>query len=151
LIRQDLKLDININPYEQPPITSQVLETPSAFTSGTLYEKVQALRNLAIAGYLGYAGAQVGRKVIGSVGSTTGRTDLQRKIDRVSGTVGTLAEYGIGLATGQLPGLIAVGVKQTVTFAIDGITTQIQRNIDEGEARFRSEQRGALINESRSR
>ena len=151
MINQDLRLNININPYTQPPITSQPINAPNAFNSGTFFEKVGAFKNLALVSYVGYAGTQVFSKATGSVGAFTGRTDLQRKINRATGAVGTLGEFGLGFVAGGVAGVGAVGVKQTVTFAIDVISTQIQRNIDTDEARFRSEQRGALINESRSR
>ena len=146
---QDLKLQVVIDPNQEPPITSPG-NRPSAFTGG-LFERYEAFKNMAVVGYLGYAGKQVFDKVKSGVGSATGRTDIQRKINRVNGAVGTVLELGGGFAIGGLVGVGAVAVKQATTFATERITEQITLNIDRQEAEFRRELRGALINRSRSR
>jgi len=150
MIREDLTLNLNFNPTEQPPSTVPQLNAPSAFTSGSTFERLSAFKNLAVVGMFGLAGKRVFDAAVGGVGRFTGRNDLQRKIDRGRKTFGVVSQIGFGVALGPVA-TGAVLFKLGVDATIDVVEFNLQRQLDNNEAEYRRQLRGNRINESRYR
>jgi hypothetical protein len=150
MARENLVLDVNINANGQPSGTEAQLGGTSQFTSGFSSQAAIGLKDLALVGAVGLAGKRIFDAALGSVGQYTGRTDLQRGIDRGRKAVGTLAQVSGAFAISPAVGG-AVLFKIGVDVGIDAVEVFLQRNIDDKEASYRSELRGNRINESRYR
>lgn len=148
--RQNLVMDVNINPLGQPPGTSPQFNTPTQFSSGFSFANNNALRNIALAGTVGLVASKTFNAFTGNVGQYTGRTDLQRQVDRVKKGASIGGQLLIGAKFG-VKGVIVAAAKITLDATIDAVQTNIQLGIDRREAEYRREIRGNRINESRSR
>jgi hypothetical protein len=150
MARENLVLDVNINPNGQPSGTETQLGGTSQFTSGFSNQSAVGLKNLALVGTIGLAGKRIFDTALGSVGQYTGRTDLQRSIDRGRKAISTVATVGGAFIINPALGAAAL-FKIGVDVGIDAVEVSLQRNIDDKEASYRSELRGNRINESRYR
>jgi hypothetical protein len=147
--RQDLNLFINTGPGDFGPVTTPQINTPSAFNSGNLFEQAQAFKDLALVGMIGIGAKTVFDSFTGNVGNFTGRTDLQRSINRAKKGFGIAAQIGVGLAFSPVAAGVAAG-SAIIDFGIDRYELVRQRGLDNKEAEYRRELRGNRINESRS-
>jgi hypothetical protein len=150
MARENLVLDVNINPNAQPPGTESQIGGSSQFTSSFSSERLTAIRNGALIGFVGLAGKRVFDSVAGGVGQRTGRSDLQRKIDRGSKVFGIGSQIGLGFVAGPVVGAVAIG-KVAIDLGVEAFERNIERDLDNKEASYRRQLRGNRINESRSR
>jgi hypothetical protein len=151
MARENLVLDVNINPFDQPRGTEPQISTPTQFTSGFSSERQTAIRNVALVGFIGLAGKRIFDSATGGVGQRTGRSDLQRKIDRGSKVFGIGSQIVLGFVTGQgIGGAVAIG-KVAIDLGVEAFERNIERDLDNKEATYRRQLRGNRTNESRSR
>jgi hypothetical protein len=139
---------LNTSPQQQGPITTPQINTPSSFNSGNLFEKMQGFQGLAAVSLVGIGAKKVFDSVTGNVGRFTGRTDLQRSINRAKKGLGVTVQVGGGFLIGA--GGLGAGIV-AIDLAIDTFETVKQRELDSKEALYRDLLRGNRINESRSR
>ena len=146
----NLVIDVNINPNGQASTTGVQVNAPTPLNRGIVREKRTGLSNIAVLGAVGLAGRQVFNFATSSVGTYTGRNDLQRKINRAFRTTGRLALIGGGFAKGGIIGgaITTIGVL-TESF-VRGATIEIERDISVKEAAFKMQSLGNIWNESRS-
>jgi len=146
----NLTIDVNINVVGQPSTTGIQVNAPTPLNRGLVREKQTGLSNKAALGAIGLAGRQVFRAATSSVGTYTGRNDLQRKINRGLRTTGRLALISGGFIKGGLVGGAITVLGVSIASVIQGTMIEIDRDISVKEAAFKMQSLGNIWNESRS-
>jgi len=104
--RQNLTIDVNINPNEQPGGAAvDVQETPN------VANKPLNLRNIAAIGLIANAGRQIGMTTLGQVGAITGNAQTQRTISRFTNLAGIAGSFAINPLVGALTFATTMGTE----------------------------------------
>ena len=147
---ENLILPISFSPSQFSSSTAPQFNNPNAFTSGNRFEINNTVQKFATVAVVGVNAKRIFDKVSGSVGQYTGRTDLQRKIDRTKKFAGSLSTtIVLALVRPEAAAIQIIG--NGINAILDSVGNQIQLGIDRREAEYRRELRGNRINESRSR
>lgn len=136
MARQNLVIDVNINPNEQPSSTATNIEpTPNPATSGI------NLRKIAAIGLVANAGRQVAMTTLGQVGTITGNQQLQRKINRLS----TLGGIAGSFAVNPLVGAISL----TTTLGTTAFQTALKIRDENNSATYYNRVNGRRVDKGR--
>ena len=146
----NLTIDVNINPNGLASATGLQTNAPTPLNRGIVREKQTGLSNMALLGAVGLAGRQVFNVATSSVGTYTGRNDLQRKINRGLRTTGRLLLIARGFQKGGLVGGAITTLGLSVAAVIQGNMIEVDRDIINKQAEFKKQSLGNLWNESRS-
>ena len=104
--RQNLTIDVNINPNGQPSTTAtQIEEAPNPASNPT------NLRKLAAIGLVANAGRQVAMSTLGQIGAITGNSQTQRKINRLATLSGIAGTFAINPFVGALTLATSLGTE----------------------------------------
>jgi len=136
LTRNNLTIDVNINPNEQPPATAtQIQPKPNVATRNV------NLRQIASIGLIANAGRQVITSTLGQVGAITGNAQLQRRINQAS----TIAGIGTAFAINPLVGALTLAT----TAISDTVQTNIKIRDENNSAQYYRQINGRRIDKGR--
>lgn len=104
--RQNLVIDVNINPNEQPGgATVDIQEKPNVANTSI------NLRKIAAIGLVANAGRQIGMSTLGQFGAITGNAQTQRTINRVLKLGGIAGSFAINPLVGTLTLITSLGTE----------------------------------------
>jgi hypothetical protein len=134
--RQNLVIDVNINPNEQPSTTAtDIRETPNPATNPI------NLRKIAAIGLVLNSGKQIATSTLGQLGAITGNARLQRRVNGVA----TLGKIGASFAINPIIGAVALAT----TIATETITAKISGRNENNSAIYYSKTRGRRTDKGR--
>lgn len=102
--RQNLVIDVNINPNEQPSATATNIEPSPNPATGSVN-----LRKIAAIGLVANAGRQVAMTTLGQVGTITGNQQTQRTINRLTTLGGVVGSFAINPVVGAISLATTIG------------------------------------------
>ena len=147
----NLTLDLNFNPLNRPSSTAiQLGQNPNPFNSNLASQRNVNSSNLASSVFILKTAKRSFDFYTGSINQRTGRSDVQRRIDRIKKGGGIALQLGAGFVFEGARGLAAAGVSIIADFVFDEIDRVKQIELENNEAQFRSQVRGNLIDRSRS-
>ena len=136
--RQNLTIDVNINPNEQPGgAAAQIEQAPNPATNPS------NLRNLATVALVAKAGWNMATSTLGQIGTITGNGQVQRRVDRASKLIGIGASFAINPLVGALSLVSSLGS--------DTINTRIQLRNENNSAIYYTKINGRRIDKGRIR
>lgn len=136
LKRENLTIDVNINPNDQPSATStQIVEKPNMAT------RTPNVRQIASIGLLVNAGRQVGMTTLGNVGTITGNSQLQRRINRGLTVAGVGASFFVNPVVGA--------ISLATTLGTDAFQTAIKIRNENNSAEYYRKVNGRRIDKGR--
>lgn len=144
---ENLVLDVNINPYGQPPVTATNLNLPNAMQPSFLDKQISARNAIAI-GVLASSGSKLVNQSVGRVGDWTGNNQFQKVINVIGETSSLFAEGFVGFQTAGIVGAIAV---PTISLVSKTINYSFERRDKNAKADYLRRNRGNRYNESRIR
>ena len=147
----NLTLDLNFNPLNRPSATSiQLGQNPNAFNSNLTQQRATNATNLVNTGFILKTGKRTFDFYTGTINQRTGRSDVQRRVDRIKKGGGIFLQLGTGFKFGGLGGLALAGTSVLADFVFDEIDRVNQIELENNEAQNRRQIRGNLIDRSRS-
>lgn len=136
MARENLTIDVNINPNDQPPSTATPIQEKPNITNTT-----PNLRKIAAIGLVANAGRQVFMSTLGQVGTITGNQQLQRNINKITTLGGIAASFAVNPIVGTLT--------LTTTAITDSIQTAIKIRDENNSAEYYRRVSGTRTNKGR--
>jgi len=134
--RQNLVIDVNINPNEQPGgAAAQIEQVPNPAN------KPVHLRKIAAIGLVANAGRQIGMSTLGQVGAITGNAQAQRTINKIGQLSGVVGAFVINPLVGALT--------LATTLGAEVIGAKIQARNENNAAIYYSKINGRRIDKGR--
>ena len=134
--RNNLTIDVNINPNDQPSSTATpIQEKPN------IANKTANLKTIAAVGLIANAGRQVFMSTLGQVGTITGNQQLQRNINKITTLGGITAAFAVNPIVGTLT--------LTTTAITDSIQTAIKIRDENNSAEYYRRVSGTRTNKGR--
>lgn len=134
--RENLSIDVNINPNEQPNSAATNIQPKPNVANNTTN-----LRKIAAIGLVANAGRQIGMSTLGQVGAITGNSQLQRKINRVTTLGGIAASFAVNPLVGTLT--------LATTLGSEAISTALKVRNENNSADYYNKVRGRRIDKGR--
>jgi len=136
--RQNLVIDVNINPNNQPSSTAtNIEEAPNPATRPSNIRKIVAI------GLVANAGRQIGMSTLGQVGAITGNAQTQRTINKIGQLSGIVGSFVISPLVGALTLATTLGAQV--------ITAKISARNENNAAIYYSKINGRRIDKGRIR